>query len=632
MARLINGLVGHQPVAARRLSRFPLTNFATRALATGPKHPLERSDIVPATQPLKKRSFEITGDPKVPDGAPGSFVKMTCSRSNFRAVGWSDADFRKPVITVGVPYTNVMPCNNKFMDLANAVCEAIEAEGGKAMLATTPIISDGQTQGTLGMRYSLVSREYIADCIEIMHEGYAADAMFCLAGCDKSVPAALMPLARLDIVGLTLFGGPALPGKCATLKGRSKGKQLDPGSVMEGIGAYGAGLIDDEELYKLECHSLPGSGTCSAMFTACTMATVIEALGMCVPMTCSPAAVTEKNEINPVKLADVRASVKALFALMRGEVTARSILTRKAFENAVAIVYALGGSTNAVLHVLALAWEADVPFTIEDFDAIGKRVPLICNLSPHGPHHMVDLHAMGGVPRVFQILLDAGLVHGDALTVTGKTWAQNLKELALPPLPAGQTVVMPLSAPLSAAGKHIIVLKGSLAPQSAVMKLSGKSLATFEGPAVCFDSEMDAFTAIMAGKIVKGHCLVIRYEGPKGAPGMPEMLSPGAALVGQGLGPHVALVTDGRFSGASHGIMIGHVTPEARDGGPLAVVRDGDIVRIDTKAQTLDLAISTEEIAARLKAWSPPPEKATKGTLAKYTKLVQSAHLGAYCA
>lgn len=335
---------------AVRRSNLQLASVRWESSGSRNFHPLERVDQAehPAeTAELKARSFDVTGDPKVPDGAPGSFAKMTCSRSNFRAVGWRDADFRKPIITVGVPFTNIMPCNNKFMELAYAVCDAIEAEGGKPMLAVTPVISDGQTQGTLGMRYSLVSRDYIADCIEIMHEGYAADAMLCLAGCDKTVPAALMPLARLDATGLCLFGGPALPGKCGALQGEKASKALDPGSIMEGIGAYGAGLIDDDELYKLECHAIPGSGTCSAMFTACTMATVIEALGMSVPLTATPAAATADNEINPRKLDDVRSSVKALFALMRANVKASDILTRKAFENAVAVVYALGGSTNA---------------------------------------------------------------------------------------------------------------------------------------------------------------------------------------------------------------------------------------------------------------------------------------------
>ena len=500
--------------------RTRCTGFRMLSSDSFSHHKLERvkPDEHPAsTAPLKRRSFEVTGDPRVPDGAPGSFAKMTCSRSNFRAVGWRDADFRKPIITVGVPYTNIMPCNNKFMDLAHAACDAIEAEGGKAMLAVTPVVSDGQTQGTLGMRYSLVSRDYIADCIEIMHEGYAADAMLCLGGCDKTVPAALMPLARLgDVSGLVLFGGPALPGRCTELQGDRARQQLDPGSVMEGIGAYGAGLIDADELYKLECHALPGSGTCSAMFTACTMASVIEALGMCVPGSSTPAAVTAENAINPRKYEDLRKSVSTLFAMLRGQVPVKHILTRAAFENAVAVVYALGGSTNAVLHVLALAREAGVPFSIDDFDAIGKRVPLIGNLSPHGPHHMVDLDAIGGVPRVMQLLLEAGLVNGDCLTVTGRTWAETLADLALPPLPSGQSVLAPLATPLSAAGNHILVLRGNLAPLSAVMKLSGKEIRTFAGPAICFDSEGAAFDAIMAGQIAKGMVVIIRYEGPKG--------------------------------------------------------------------------------------------------------------------
>uniref|UniRef100_A0A7S4BFP0 dihydroxy-acid dehydratase n=2 Tax=Chrysotila carterae TaxID=13221 RepID=A0A7S4BFP0_CHRCT len=402
---------------------------------------------------------------------------------------------------------------------------------------------------------------------------------------------------------------------------------------MEGIGSYAAGLLDVEELYKLECLALPGSGSCSAMFTACTMAAVVEALGMSLPMTATVSAATSSNEIEPQKLSDVDASVRALFAMMEKGIKCRDIMTRKAFENAIAIVFALGGSTNAVLHLLALAHEAEVELEIFDIDAIGKRVPLIANLSPHGPHHMADLHAVGGLPVVMRALLDASLIHGDCITVTGKTVSQNLAEAKVPTIAelGAQTVLLPVSAPVSPPGNHIIVLRGNIASESAVMKLSGKEVPFFEGPARCFDSEMDAFETIMAGKLEKGVVLVIRYEGPKGAPGMPEMLSPGAALVGQGLGEHVALVTDGRFSGASHGIMIGHVTPEAADGGAIAVVRDGDLIRIETKGQNIQLLVEEAELAQRLAEWSPPPAKTKVGVLKKYAKLVTSAHYGAVC-
>ncbi|KAL1525689.1 hypothetical protein AB1Y20_020540 [Prymnesium parvum] len=596
-------------------------------------HPLEKPTGDVPTHGLKRRSYELTGDPRIADSAPGSYVKMTCTRANLRAVGWKDEDFKKPVITVGVPYTNIMPCNDRFMELATALCQAIEAEGGKPMLACTPAISDGETQGALGMRYSLVSRDYIADCIEIMHEGYAADAMITLGGCDKTVPGALMPIARLNVVGLSLFGGAALPGRH-----EAAGKSLDPGSVMEGIGAYSAGLIDVEELHKLECNALPGSGTCSAMFTACTMASVVEAIGMALPFTASPPALAEfgvSAPINPQKFDDCTASVKALFALLRANLRARDIMTKPAFENAIAAMFALGGSTNAVLHLLALAQEAEVELCIDDFDRIGKQVPLLANLSPHGPYHMSDLHAHGGLPRVLKTLLAGGLIDGSVLTVTGKTLAENLMAVEPAselPLKSGELdVLRPLSRPLAPAGNHIIVLRGNLAEKSAVMKLSGKEMDVFEGPSIVFDGEMAAFEAIQGNKVKPGMVVVIRYEGPKGAPGMPEMLSPGAALVGQGLGKKVALVTDGRFSGASHGIMIGHVTPEASDGGAIAIVRDGDIIRINKKAQTLDLMLPPDEIERRMREWSSPPPNATKGVLAKYVKLVSSAHEGAFC-
>jgi dihydroxy-acid dehydratase len=374
------------------------------------------------------------------------------------------------------------------------------------------------------------------------------------------------------------------------------------------------------------------------MFTACSMASIVEALGMAIPGSASPPATMPNNEINPVKIQDCKNSVAALFGMMRAGITSRQIMTRAAFNNAIVTMFALGGSTNSVLHVLAIANEADVALTIDEFDAIGKTVPLIANLSPHGPYHMSDLNSVGGIPAVMKELLSAGLIDGSCLTVTGKTVAENLapyKTVAelnaareVKGLPV-QQILFPVSKPISGAGNHIIVLKGNLASESAVMKLSGKEIDYFEGPAICFDSEMDAFEGVMSQQVKSGMVMVIRYEGPKGAPGMPEMLSPGAALVGQNLGKKVPLVTDGRFSGASHGIMVGHVTPEAAQGGPLAIVRDGDIIKIDKRKQSLDLDLSAAEIEARLKAWVPPPSKCRNGVLAKYAKLVSSAHTGA---
>jgi len=595
-----------------------------------------------AGQELKRESYKITGDPKKPDGAPNSYMKMTCARANFRAAGWKDEDFKKPMITIAAPYSNSMPCNNQFRDLADILAEEVEKLGGKAHFCFTPVISDGESQGCKAMRYSLVSREVITDCIEVMHEGYHADAIITLGGCDKSVPAAVMPLARKDLLGLSLFGGPALPGLHPGCRKRGadgevvdQGKALDPGKVMEAIGAYGQGLIDLEELHRAECHGLPGSGSCSAMFTACTMASVVEALGMSLPGTASKPAATREDPraVTERKREDCAAVVAALFSLAEKGLSTRKIITSKALENAVAVVYALGGSTNAVLHILAIAHEAGIPeseFNIEGFHRVGQRVPLIGNVSPHGRYHMSDLDKIGGVPVVMRELLDAGLLHGDCMTVTGRTVAENLAGTPSVAALGLQDVLYPVSKPLAPAGNHILVLKGNLAPESAVCKLSGKTDIELTGPARCFDDEDAAFGAIMAGKIQKGDVLVIRYEGPKGSPGMPEMLSPGSALVGAGLGKYVALVTDGRFSGASHGIMVGHVTPEAAVGGPIGLLVDGDMVTVRPGNRELSVALTEEELAARRREWQPPaPKPGSFGTLGKYASQVRSAHVGA---
>jgi len=502
----------------------------------------------------------------------------------------------------------------------------VEKHGGKGFLTFPPVISDGETNGTYGMKYSLVSRDYIADTIEIMHEGYMADAIITLGGCDKSVPGVLMPLARLNLIGLTLYGGAAHPGHIEGKRG------LDGGSVMEGIGAYGAGLIEIEDLYNLECLALPGTGSCSAMFTACTMASIIEALGMSLPQTSSRTAADGRGLFvaGKDKKEDCVKSVAALFNLLKLKIRTRDIITLKSLENAITIMYALGGSTNGVLHLLAIAKEAGVDLKIQDFNRVGKKVPLLGNLSPHGKFHMADLDKLGGVPLVLKELLRKGFLHGDCLTVTGKTLAENLKDVPnLEDLKEPQEVVFPVSKPFSSAGNHITVLQGSLATESAVVKLSGKQLESFTGPAQVYDSEIESYNAIQAGEVKKGSVLVIRYEGPKGSPGMPEMLSPGAALIGANLGKYVALVTDGRFSGASHGIMIGHVTPEAYDGGVLALVKNGDKITIDPRNARLDVDLTEEEIAKRRLAWVRPEKPVTLGVLSKYRKMVSSAHYGA---
>lgn len=585
---------------------------------------------------LKKESYRITGDPTLPDGANGSYVKMTCSRANFRAVGYKDADFQKPIVTVGAPYTNTMPCNNQFRDYADIIAEELERMGGKAHLAFAPVISDGQTQGTHAMRYSLISRELICDTIEAMHEGYHADAIITLAGCDKTVPGVVMPLARKNLIGISLFGGPALPGQSKRACGDDKPpRNMDPGTVMEAIGAYGNGLIDVEELHRVECAALPGSGTCSAMFTACTMASAVEAMGMSLPGTSGHAATTREDyrAVTDQKRADCARTVEALFNLMEKGIRARDIITAKSLENAVMVIYAVGGSTNAFLHLLAIAHEAEISqesFNIERMHEVGQRIPILANVSPHGRFHMHDLDGVGGVPAVMRELLDAGLLHGDCLTVSGKTVAENLAGVPAVSGRGPQEVLRPFGDPYAPKGNHIVVLSGNLAPQSALVKLSGKQDIRHSGPARCFDAEEDAFRAVMEGKIQKGDVLVIRYEGPKGSPGMPEMLSPGAALVGAGLGKYVPLVTDGRFSGASHGIMVGHVTPEACDGGPIALIRDGDVVTVAPGERLLSVDLSAAELDARRAAWQPPSTKpGTRGVLARYQKNVASAHFGA---
>lgn len=587
---------------------------------------------------LKEESYKISGDPRVADGAANSYVKMTAARSNFRAAGWQEADFTKPVVTVAAPYSNIMPCNNQFRELADIIAEELEKRGAKANIVVVPVISDGQSQGCKAMRYSLISRELITDCIELMHEGYHADACIALGGCDKSVPASVMPLARKDLASITLFGGPALPGiDCGEDGVPDESKPgMDPKTIMEAIGSYGSGRIDLEELHRIECLSLVSSGTCSAMFTACSMASAVEALGMSLPGTSGHPAATREDPrgVTAQHRDDCARVAEKVLELLGAKITARQIITKKSLENAVAVVYATGGSTNAVLHLLAIAHEAGITqeeFSIGDFERIGIHIPLLCNVSPHGRYHMSDIDAVGGIPVVMRELFDNGFIHGDCLTVTGKTVAENLRNTPnIGMLDIKQDVLYPFSNPFAPAGNHILILRGNLAPESAVCKLSGKQNVEIVGPAKCYDDEDLAFKAIMAGEIKKGDVLVIRMEGPRGSPGMPEMLSPGAALMGAGLGKDVALVTDGRFSGASHGIMVGHVSPEAALGGPLGLIRDGDIVTVKPANRELSVAISDEEMAARKAAWTPPgPRPGTKGLLAKYAAQVSTANFGA---
>jgi dihydroxy-acid dehydratase len=563
----------------------------------------------------KHRSTMLTGTPGGADWA-----KRAAARAMLRAVDFTDEDFAKPIITVACPFTNATPCNDHIRDLGDILSREIEQAGGKAFLFGTPVISDGETMGMEGMKYSLMSRDLIADCIETMHEGYAADGILTISGCDKSIPGALMPILRNNAIGLTLYGGTILPG-------RYKGEDLTVVNAFEAIGAHGAGKMTDEELHQVECHSCPGSGSCGGMYTANTMASAIEALGMSVPGSASHAAVDRRNRISAKKREDCVDSVKALVGLLDRGIRARDIATREAFENAIAVMLALGGSTNGVLHLLALAHEAKVHLELEDFQRIGKNVPLLGNFKPSGKYVMLDLDRIGGVPMVMKSLLDAGLLHGQCLTVTGKTVAENLADT--PKVRRGQDIFFPLERPLAMPGRHITVLRGNLAPEGAVLKLSGKKLDHHTGPARVFEREEEALDAILSGKIRKGDVLVIRYEGPKGGPGMREMLSPSAALMGAGLGKDVALVTDGRFSGGTHGIMVGHIAPEAQAGGPIAVVREGDPITINPKNRSISLDVGPEEIADRLSRWKAPEQTYRRGVMGKYARLVGSASCGA---
>jgi dihydroxy-acid dehydratase len=537
-----------------------------------------------------------------------------------RAVDFTDEDFAKPIITVACTFTNANPCNDHIRELGDILSREIGEAGGKPFLFGTPVISDGETMGMEGMKYSLMSRDLIADCIETMHEGYAADGILTLSGCDKSIPGALMPILRNNGIGLTLYGGTILPG-------RYKGEDLTIVSAFEAVGAHGAGKMTDEELHQVECHSCPGAGSCGGMYTANTMASAIEAMGMSVPGSASHAAVDRENRISPEKRKDCIDSVTALVGLLDRRIRARDIATKEAFENAIAVMMALGGSTNGVLHLLALAHEAKVPLTLDDFHRIGQNVPLLGNFKPFGKYVMADLDGIGGLPMVMKTLFSAGLLHGGCLTVTGKTVAENLADE--PQVPDGQDIFFPPERPYAPPGRHVTVIRGNLAPEGAVLKLSGKELDHHTGPARVFEREEDALDAILSGNIRKGDVIVIRYEGPKGGPGMREMLSPSAALMGAGLGKDVALITDGRFSGGTHGIMVGHIAPEAQAGGPIAIVRDGDRIIINPKDRSISLEASEAEIAVRLSRWNAPEPKYRRGVMGKYAKLVGSASHGA---
>jgi dihydroxy-acid dehydratase len=557
------------------------------------------------------------------------------SRVELRAAGFDPdrAAGTTAVVTIASAYTNAHRCNNRVRSIADLLVELLAEHGGQGLIVGAPAVSDALTQGTPTAGYSLVSRDVAADCFEIGHYAHHGDAMIVISGCDKTGAAALMPLARTNAFGLVLYPGTSSPGRVDFGPWAAKGTNLTIMDYAEGRAAQEAGRISDSELLELERNVMPGSGTCGAMFTANTMSTIAEAIGMMLPRGAShPADYDAKSDIHADVRAQAHASVDALYRLIAAGIRPRDIMTERAFENAITTVYAMGGSTNMYLHLLAVARETQVPITIERIQQVGERVPLLANLQPHGPYAMTSLHAIGGVPVVMKELLGAGLLHGDVMTVTGKTLAENLAAVpALAEIPR-QDIVLPVARPVAAPNHHISVLKGNLAPESCLLKLSGKTLekGQFRGRARVFESEAETMKAIRAGQVVPGDVVVVRNVGPVGGPGMPEMVMLTIQLQGRGLGEDVALITDGRFSGVSHGILIGHISPEAARGGPIAAVRDGDTIVIDPGARTLNLEIANEELARRMADWRPPdPARVRPGSVhAKYIRLVSSAHYG----
>jgi dihydroxy-acid dehydratase len=549
------------------------------------------------------RSHEIT---EGHDRAP--------NRAMLRAVGFSDADFGKPIVGVANGDSDITPCNLGLGELAKAAAEAIRVAGGMPQTYGTITISDGISMGTEGMKCSLVSREVIADAIETVSRGQLHDGVIAIGGCDKNMPGALIALARLDIPAVFVYGGTIKPGRHA-------GNDLTIVSVFEAVGAHGAGRMSDTDFVQIERCAIPGKGSCGGMYTANTMSSAIEALGMSLPGSSTMAAADDEKRQNAAE------SGRVLVELVAKNLTPRKILTKPAFENAIAVVMAVGGSTNAVLHLLAIAQAADVPLQLDDFERIRAKVPVLADLKPSGKYVATDLHRVGGIPLVMKMLLEHGLLHGDCLTITGKTVAENLARVPSAP-PAGQDVLRPWSKPIYDEG-HLAILRGNLAPEGAVAKISGIELHEITGPARVFESEEECMAAIMADRIRPGDVLVVRYEGPKGGPGMREMLSPTSALIGKGLGNSVGLLTDGRFSGGTYGMVVGHVSPEAFVGGPIALVREGDSITIDSKQRLLQLNIDAAELEKRARAWKQPAPRYTRGVLAKYAKLVSSASLGA---
>ncbi|NQZ53958.1 MAG: dihydroxy-acid dehydratase [Piscirickettsiaceae bacterium] len=537
-------------------------------------------------------------------------VKQAPSRAMLRAVGFNDDDFKKPQVGVASTWSMVTPCNMHINKLAEHAEAGINEAGGKGVIFNTITVSDGISMGTPGMRYSLVSREVIADSIETVTGGEGFDGIVTIGGCDKNMPACVMAMARLNRPSVFVYGGTIRPGK----------ERRDIVSVFEAVGGHAKGSVSDIELLDVEKTSIPGPGSCGGMYTANTMASAIEALGLSLPNS------SAQNAVSDHKAEDARRAGAAVLNLIEKDIKPSDILTKKAFENAITVIIALGGSTNAVLHMLAMAHAAHVELSLDDFTRIGKNVPVLADVKPSGKYLMSELIEIGGIQPLIKMLLERGLLHGDCMTVTGKTMAENLADVA--PYPEGQDIIRDFNNPVKA-DSHLRILYGNLAPTGSVAKISGKEGLKFSGSARCYNSEEAAMEAIMNGTVVAGDVLVIRYEGPKGGPGMREMLSPTAAIMGKGLGNDVALITDGRFSGGSHGFVIGHITPEAFVGGPIALLEDGDKITINAENNIIDVDLSDAELAQRKANWQAPPATETRGVLAKYAKLVSSASEGA---
>ncbi len=536
------------------------------------------------------------------------------NRAMLRAVGFADEDFTKPIVGLANGYSTITPCNIGINSLALKAEAAFKQAGAMPQMFGTITISDGISMGTEGMKYSLVSREVIADSIETVCNGQSLDGVLAIGGCDKNMPGAMIAIARLNIPAIFVYGGTIKPG-------RYKEQDLTVVSAFEAVGQYSAGKIDEEQLLGIERNACPGAGSCGGMFTANTMSSAFEAMGMSLPYSSTMAAEDEEKAESTEKSAFV------LVEAIRQQILPSQILTRKAFENAISVIMAVGGSTNAVLHLLAIANTMGVPLTLDDFESIRQRVPVLCDLKPSGKYVTVDLHNAGGIPQVMKMLLVHDLLHGDALTISGQTIAEVLGDVPDTP-PVGQDVIRPWHNPVYQEG-HLAVLKGNLAEEGAVAKISGVKNPQITGPARVFESEEECLAAILAGKINLGDVIVVRYEGPKGGPGMREMLAPTSAIIGAGLGDSVGLITDGRFSGGTYGMVVGHVAPEAAVGGTIALVEEGDSITIDARQRLLQLNVSEEELAKRRANWQPPQPRYPRGVLAKYAKLVSSSSLGA---